>query len=434
MSSGGRTTEPPVTPPPPTAPSTEYRAIWVDAFHQGIKTPAQVDKLVADAQKGHINAIFAQVRKRGDSYYNVSLEPRATDSDMAGLPYDPLVYLITKAHAANPRIEVHAWTNTFFVGTGSAVYLQHGSDWGNRTSAGTTGGYLDPSIPEVREYTKQVLLNLVNSYDIDGLHFDFIRHPGRDWGYSSAALSLFNLQTGRTGVPASTDVQWSQWRRDQISGFVRDFYNSVAASKPTVKLSAAMIAWGPGPLSDADWQSTSAYTDVLQDWYGWLGEGTVDLGLVMNYDADWNVNQKNWFDQWIEWEKDHQGKRKLLVGVGSFLNYPEDTFSQIQRVRKASTKGNNVAGVALYSYASTNVYSDDDYWTVDAAKYLPRQPYTSTFDWAVLDQRRWQMNDWFYDALTISTSYTDPAWNSKVTTTPPFSNVAAVPDLPWKAK
>lgn len=56
------------------------------------------------------------------------------------------------------------------------------------------------------------------------------------------------------------------------------------------------------------------------------------------------------------------------MGVGAFLNYPEDTFAEIQRTRTKSANGNNVAGVALYSYASSNVYSDDDYWSVDAAK------------------------------------------------------------------
>ena len=43
----------------------EFRAFWVDAFHDGIKTPEQVDKLIADAQRANVNALIVQVRRRG---------------------------------------------------------------------------------------------------------------------------------------------------------------------------------------------------------------------------------------------------------------------------------------------------------------------------------------------------------------------------------
>src|SRR4029077_5547079 len=117
------------TPPPRPSPSPspvaygapEYRALWVDAFHDGIKSPAQVEKLVADAHRANINALIVQVRPRGASYFNIPDEPRATDIQGAA-DFDPLEYVIRLAHAATPRIEVHAWLNTFFVGYTSTVY------------------------------------------------------------------------------------------------------------------------------------------------------------------------------------------------------------------------------------------------------------------------------------------------------------------------
>src|ERR1700730_14418448 len=104
---------------------SQYRALWVDAFHDGMKSPAQVEKLVADAHRANLNALIVQVRKAGDAYFNRSDEPRA--SDIQGPPdFDPLAYVIQLAHASIPRIEVHAWLNTFFAGESSAVYTQHG--------------------------------------------------------------------------------------------------------------------------------------------------------------------------------------------------------------------------------------------------------------------------------------------------------------------
>src|ERR1700738_3743903 len=125
------------TPSPPPSPivygPSQYRALWVDAFHDGMKSPAQVEKLVADAHRANLNALIVQVRKAGDAYFNVSDEPRA--SDIQGPPdFDPLAYVIRLAHASTPRIEVHAWLNTFFAGESSAVFVQHGDQWGNRGS------------------------------------------------------------------------------------------------------------------------------------------------------------------------------------------------------------------------------------------------------------------------------------------------------------
>src|SRR5437870_3339664 len=101
----------PVPPTPPTLDAPELRAVWVDAFHDGFKTPAQVDDLVAWARAANLNALFVQVRRRGDAYYTRSLEPRSDDPDLAA-GFDALQDLIDKAHQGPQRLQVHAWLAT----------------------------------------------------------------------------------------------------------------------------------------------------------------------------------------------------------------------------------------------------------------------------------------------------------------------------------
>src|SRR5437016_2670920 len=84
----------------------QYRAFWADAFHAGYKTPAQVDQLLDDMVTARANAVFAEVRRRADSYYLQSLEPPAEDPEYDP-SFDALAYLIDRAHARS--IEVHAW-------------------------------------------------------------------------------------------------------------------------------------------------------------------------------------------------------------------------------------------------------------------------------------------------------------------------------------
>ena len=67
-----------------TGPRPEIRAFWVDAFHDGAKTPAQVDQLIADALQSNVNTLIVQVRRRGDSYYNKTTRAAGRGSGAAG--------------------------------------------------------------------------------------------------------------------------------------------------------------------------------------------------------------------------------------------------------------------------------------------------------------------------------------------------------------
>jgi uncharacterized lipoprotein YddW (UPF0748 family) len=426
-------TPPPIeTPSPSPAPITygapQYRAMWVDAFHDGIKSPAQVEKLVADARRGNLNALFVQVRKRGDAYFNRADEPRALDI-AASRGFDPLAFLIKLAHASTPRIEVHAWLNTFFVGETSGVYIKH-SDWINRTNDGSTGGYLDPGIPEVQAYTRKVFVDLARNYDVDGLHMDFVRYPGVTWGYSATSLSLYMKATGATSVPAPDDVRWQAWRRDQVTAFVRDLHNDLRTAKLTVKLSGALICFGGGPATVADWSFTSAYSSVFQDWLDWMQKGYIDFGVPMNYDSDWIRRESAWFDQWLQFEKDSGFANRVITGVGVFLNYPEDSLAQIRRALAPSARGNHVLGIAIYSYASTSVYGTSDFYdSPDLSGSLPRQPYAgSTVDEPGLVRRADLLNDWFMTELSQPAYYSDVQLG-RVHTQPVFTMPAQTPAL-----
>ncbi len=214
----------------------QYRALWVDGFHEGFKSPKQVDTLIARAHKGNLNALFVQVRKRGDAYFQRGIEPLAGDIEYPNHPnWDPLAYLIQKAHTANPPLQVHAWMNTFFVGQSSQVF-QENPDWGNlRSSGGNDGyGYLDPGVPAVRGYTQDVVTQVVRHYNVDGIHLDFVRYPdGGDWGYTKISVDLFNQATGRSGLPDPADPAWQQWRRDQVTAFVRGLHDAIQKIRPT---------------------------------------------------------------------------------------------------------------------------------------------------------------------------------------------------------
>ena len=416
---------------PPQTQTAEFRAFWVDAFNPGFKTPQEVTKLIADAQRANANAIVAQVRRRGDAFYTSAIEPRTLDPNVpAG--FDPLQDLIDKAHAAG--IEVHAWMVTLPVVSGTKlpaghVWQQHGSsapgndNWAMLTYGGEAPGFLDPGHPDAVDYTVSVYLDLLKRYDVDGVQLDYVRYGGPTWGYNPTAIARFNQQTGRSGKPAPTDPAWMQWRREQVTNLVRKLYVESLAIKPRVKITAATIAWGDGPQNDAGWYQTQPYKEVLQDWRAWLEEGIVDMAMPMTYQREYKRSQKLAYDHWIEFAKDHQYNRQIAIGPGNYLNYIEDTLAQVRRAEDPSAKGNHVAGTVLYSYASSNVYTNVELRSGGSGD-LPRQP------WKYVPQS----NDLFYTALSVPSQYVDAATGKTYETQPVWATAAAVPDMPWKSR
>lgn len=340
----------------------QYRAFWADAFHEGYKTPAEIDALVSNLSAAKANAIFVQMRRRADSYCRLCREPFAED---AAVPegFDPLDDLIRKARPFN--IEVHAW---YVVYPGwpfanpprdpNHLYWSHlagapaAEQWNNYTSAGVRGTGLDPGHPGVLPYLADTFLDIFNHYDIAGIHLDYIRYPeDADYGYSPAAIERFNRHMARSGFPARTDAAWSQWRRDQVTALVRQLYVRLQQARPRAKLSAAVITWGNGPVSDAGFRTLDAYSRVFQDWRGWLEEGLVDFTMPMNYFREAQFPQ--YLDRWSEYQKDRQYGRGYINGLGNYLNTQGQTLAQLERVLKPSAQGNTPLGFVLYSYAST---------------------------------------------------------------------------------
>jgi uncharacterized lipoprotein YddW (UPF0748 family) len=423
----------------------EIRAIWADAFHDGFKTPDQVDQLVDDCLKANLNTIIVQVRRRGDAFYNKSIEPRTEDPGLAP-GFDALQYLIEKAHAK--RIEVHAWLNTLVAWNAATppkaanhVWNLHGPNsagaanwiayfrkynsinrkWSDKLYSSF---FLDPGHPTVVDYTAAVYLNVVKNYDVDGIHLDYSRYDGLGWGYNATSVARYNNRYGKSGLPLPDDPLWMQWRREQTANLVRKIYLKAIALKPSVKVSAAVVTWGDGPVTDADWEQSRGYTVAGQDWRGWLEEGILDLAIPMNYFSDWNKTRQSWYNKWIEWEKDHQYGRQIVIGPGLYLQYIENSLDQIRRAQAPSAQGNYAAGVSLYAYGWNNLYSNDDYKENLNPKGLPRQPH----------QYLPESNNWLFSLLAKAGSYYDPVLKRQIATEPVFSTPAAIPDMPWKSQ
>ncbi|MEO8168674.1 MAG: family 10 glycosylhydrolase, partial [bacterium] len=239
--------------------------------HDKNEQQVSLRKIVSDMKAAHLNAIFFQIRARGDVYYHSRYEPWAENltGTLGKDPgWDPLGFLLKEAHAAG--MEVHGWFNVYkILGPTSPsptrprhVVLEH-PEWVVRYE---NESWLDPGIPAVRSYLDRVLEDLVQQYDIDGICFDFIRYPGKDFPDS------------KTYSKYGKGIQRDNWRRENINTFVRDSYQQLTRIKPALKMGAAPLGTYSGALSaqpDTRVQA-GALGDYFQDARLWLEKGWMD--------------------------------------------------------------------------------------------------------------------------------------------------------------
>lgn len=330
-------------------PSKELRGTYVVSWRQ-MTSPEKIDKVVQEAYDANFNAIFVQVRARGDAYYNSSFVSRSEELSGQPLSFDPLQYAIDKAHERG--IEVHAWLNAMVAwGTNASapkdpnhVFNAH-PEWLLRDSTGkiaypdpktdpknsvVEGPYfLAPGIPEVKDYLFDVYMEVVEKYDVDGIHFDFIRFPSRmgpvtaPVGYEEVSLQRFREETGKE--PVAYSEAWNQWRADQITEIVSRIYKGTKERKPDVDVSASVLAaWDLG------------LGRVFQDWRKWMELGILDFVVPMSYSASNATVWKDTTDALQVADPD-----KVVVGLGAHLmkKNPEKIAEQIEILRQLKVKG-----------------------------------------------------------------------------------------------
>src|SRR5512137_173346 len=278
--------------------AAEYRAFWLDAFHNGFYSQSEVDTLLGvpgTTSGGQIrdvncNAVIIQVRKRADVCYPSGVgEPYM--SGLSPANFNALAALIKAAHdttGGKKRIEVHCWSVAFKTGKG-VVYSQHNDTptgnltnfdncWptrvGSTNGAENADGAFDPGHPKCLEYLVNAHMDLVNfrttagpdgtDGHIDGIHYDYIRFEANTEGFNPTSVARYNARYGVSGDPAPASEQFKQWRRDQVTAFVRQMYARIQKTRPSVKQSGAFVTWNPSPTNStrADFRLTRPYYDV----------------------------------------------------------------------------------------------------------------------------------------------------------------------------
>jgi uncharacterized lipoprotein YddW (UPF0748 family) len=290
-------------------PKYEVRAVWlttiggIDWPHSYAQSERSAEKqkeelraILDRLQKANINTVLLQTRIRATTIYPSQYEP--WDGCLSGFPgkspgYDALQFAIDECHKRG--MEVHAWVVTIPVGKWNSYGCrQLRKRFPRLIKRIDQDGYMDPEATQTGCYLAEMCREIVQRYDVDGIHLDYIRYP-ETW--------KFRISKDQA--------------RSNITRIVEKIHQAVKKEKPWVKMSCSPI----GKFDDLSryWShGWNAYTKVAQDAQAWLKDGLMDELFPMMY-----FRGDQFFPFAIDW-KEHSYGKIIAPGLGIYFLDPKE--------------------------------------------------------------------------------------------------------------
>ena len=321
-------------------PAVEVRAVWLTTNY-GLDWPlnrtsdvAQKKELIDildNLKKHNFNTILFQVRGRGEVMFKSKVEPMSSliAKDRHGNAlFDPLAFVIEEAHKRG--MDCHAWIvvyplggdkhvrglgNTSITKKNPAIVKKFRNEW-----------FLDPGVPATDDYLLSIVKEVVENYDVDGVHFDYIRYP------DNRGLFPDNDTFKKYGKGQKKD----DWRRDNITRFVSKTYDWVKSKKSWVQVSSSPL--GRYRALGNTGHGWTALETVYQDAGKWMQMGKHDAIYPMMYYKEHLFYP--FVDDWMK----HANERIFVPGLGPYqmeeLNWTrEDILNQVDYTRSKEVQG-----------------------------------------------------------------------------------------------
>ena len=337
----------------------DTRCLWI--IRDSMYNEKMINSALVYAYQSGYNIVFIQVRGRGYAFYNSDIVPK---HPKIAPDFDPLDYAVTLGHALG--IEVHAWVNSYILWSSKIppkdpnhLYHTH-KEWteadrnlkmdssiklSEPQSPQWEGVYLSPTHPEVNPYLTSVYSEIINRYNIDGIHLDYIRFQDKIYGWNKNGMRVFeniynysprDITRGiiKPELKDSIEIAWIKFRQDAVTDLVRNVYLELHRPGYNIKLSAAVKP----NIVDAKFR-------WYQEWDKWIQEGIIDFVVPMNY-----FKEIRDFNNSVQIMKSNLAQDELEMVVIGVSTYNQDAQSAADKILLVRLNG--FKGVSIFSWDS----------------------------------------------------------------------------------
>lgn len=340
----------------------EVRGVWMASL--GIDWPSSqgTNAATISAQKKQliemlnihkaqgINTIYFHIRPACDAVYKSSYEPwsaylTGTQGQAPEDPnYDPLTFAIEECHKRG--MELHAWVNPYraMMSGGSLsnisqnhVIFKH-PEWILKCT-GTEYRFLDPGNPRVREYVTKVVMDVVNRYNVDGIHFDDYFYAYSAYGSydDSKSFKAYNYGFSDRGL----------WRVNNVNLLLKMLNDSIKTAKPWVKFGmspSASIGMSEVYGNPTSWMAGN-YTDTTG--VAHTGDYYIDYIVPQLYSQRYSNADRSWA------QESFLHGRQLYIGMPAY-KYSSDGWLPDEFTYETTINRNNplISGGIFFSAKS----------------------------------------------------------------------------------
>lgn len=359
----------------------ELRGMWITYFELAALFDSDegfqksFETMLDRCEQYQINAVFVHVRSHCDAYYPSKYFPwskyvsgiKGTQGKDPG--FDPLAYMIESAHRRG--IQFHAWINPYRVSFDSTdlslladsnpakIWLTD-SDTNNDTWVVKAKGglYLNPAVSETQALVINGIREIVENYEVDGIHFDDYFYPTTDEAFDEREYARYRMEVW--GSPLSLE----DFRRANVNALVSRAYDTVKSLRPS-------CSFGISPMAGIRNNYVTVYADIA----AWLEGGYIDYVMPQIYFGFEYPQESSRFDALLkEWDDlVSRYEVSLYVGLGAYRigstdenNVEWSRYSDILARQVSCTRDDaECGGFVLYSYST--------FFTEDEAHQAERQ-------------------------------------------------------------
>jgi uncharacterized lipoprotein YddW (UPF0748 family) len=286
----------------PIKPIREIRGVWITNVDSDVLfTRDRLATAIKDLRQLNFNTIYPVVWNWGYTTYPSKVAKRVVGSSLmpkksAGILInrkltaaeglegrDVLQELVTQGH--KQKIAVIPWFEFGFMLPGTtdpagSDFAKLHPDWlTQKQDGGTTWKegkdprvWLNPFKPEVKKFIIDLVVEVVQKYDVDGIQFDDHFGLPSEFGYDKFTVDLYKSEhQGKLPPKDFKTEEWINWRADKITALMSELFTAIKAVKPK-----AIVSISPNPQSFAK-------SFFLQDWAKWERQGLVEELLIQVY-------------------------------------------------------------------------------------------------------------------------------------------------------
>lgn len=345
------------------------RGVWVSTVYnidypsaQGLSADtlkSEADTILDNIAAMGLNTVFLQVRPSADALYPSEIFPwsryvsgttgQAPDGD-----FDVLAYWVEGAH--NRGLQLHAWINPY------RITKDGQSEWDALPDTSPAkqhpewvveyedNYYFNPGLPAVQQLVVDGASEIVEKYDVDGIHLDDYFYPGTDFN-DQATFARYGTDFDDIG----------DWRRDNVNTLIATLDKTLHEIDPTLSFGVSPSGIWDNKTDNpkgSDTNGRSSYREIYCDSVQWIQKGTVDYICPQLY---WEIGYEIAdFEVLVDWWQDviSTSDVALYIGIGAYRAaeaQPGDVWygtAELERQLALLDSSIDIQGEVYFSYSS----------------------------------------------------------------------------------